>query len=175
MEPSTPDVMKSGQAAGGAAGLVWQRRLYVCCHDTAEASVPASFSVAGLAAFVAGRRGRPAHIATARGWPPWALAWVAGPDADWIISPRAMPPRQRVGAIAHLAAHLLLGHAGWEMDAVMLTEMLFPGLDRALGGTAIASCGLATEGEDHQAQAVMADIVRATAVSGRPVTEPAIA
>jgi hypothetical protein len=171
MEPSTPGVMKTAQAAGP----VPQRRLYVCCYDIAHAPVPESFSVAGLAAFVTGRRGKPTRIATARGWSPWALAWVAGPDADWIISPRVMPSRQRMAAIAHLAAHLLLGHAGREMDAVMVSDLTFPGLDRALGGTAILSCGLATEGEDCQAQAVMADVVRAAAVSGRPVTEPAIA
>jgi hypothetical protein len=176
MEPSTPAVLKKTPADTQAAGPAWQRRLYVCPYDTADAPVPPSFSMARLTAFVAGRRGRPVHVATARGWPQWALTWVTDPDADWIIFRQAMPWRQRMQAAAHLAGHLLLGHAGREMNAVMLTDLLFPGLDQALGGKAIVTCGLATDAEDYQANAVMADVIgTATRANYGPVNNQVIA
>lgn len=142
------------------------QRLYACCYPAGSVSVPAAFSVTRLASFVAERRGgRPVYVGTMRHGPRWARAWVAGQDADWIICRQSMPRRQRMWFTAHQAAHLLLGHVGESVSSREFAELLFPGLDRALGrrdGDATAvTFGFATAGEEYQALAVTMEVIGA--------------
>jgi hypothetical protein len=139
------------------------RRIYACCYPGASAAVPATFSVIGLAGFVTDRRdGRPVCMGTLRNGPKWARAWIAGPDADWIICRQGVPWRQRMWFTAHQAAHILLGHHGESVSCREFAELLFPGLDQALSrhGTAV-TFGFATAGEEYQALAVTMEVIAA--------------
>jgi hypothetical protein len=139
------------------------RRIYACCYPGADTAVSAAFSLTGLAGFLSGRRdGRPLCMATLRTGPKWARASVAAPDADWIICRQSVPWRQRAWFTAHQAAHLLLGHHGESVSYGEFAELLFPGLDRALGRCDIAAAfSFATPGEEYQAAAVTMEVIDA--------------
>ncbi len=55
--------------------------------------------------------------------------WIATSDIDLIVYPRAAGQAEQLHAIAHQAAHILLGHQASASDA---TPSLFPHLDPAL-------------------------------------------
>jgi hypothetical protein len=137
------------------------RQIYACCYPGADAAVSAAFSLTGLAGFVSDRRsGRPLCMGTLRTGPRWARAWVAGQDADWIICRQRVPWRQRAWFTAHQAAHLLLGHHGESVSCGEFAELLFPGLDQALGrGDITATFSFATPGEEYQALAVTMEVI----------------
>jgi hypothetical protein len=142
------------------------RRLYACCYPGETHPVPAMFSLSRLAGFAADRRsGRPVYMGTLRTGPTWARAWVAGQDADWIICRQDVPWRERMWFTAHQAAHMLLRHAGESVSSSQFAELLFPGLDCALGrrdgGATAVTFGFATAGEEYQALAVTMEVIGA--------------
>ena len=140
------------------------RRLYVCYHAVPDLPVPATFSVARLAALLTERGGgRPAYVVAMRNGPRWARAWVADEEAEWIVYRQAAPRGLRIWYTVHQAAHLLLGHAGAQVSADIFGDLLFPRLNRALGqpgGRRVRlTCGLATGEEEREALPLAAEVM----------------
>jgi hypothetical protein len=147
--------------------------MYACCYPGPDAAISAAFSLTGLAGFVSDRRGgRPVCMGTLRTGPKWARASVTGPDADWIICRHGVPWRQRAWFTAHQAAHLLLGHHGESVSYGEFAELLFPGMDQALGRRGITAVfSFATPGEEYQALAVTMEVINAAGITPDVLTE----
>lgn len=121
------------------------RHLYLCCHETPVFEVPASFSLLRFIASLEARRDRDLCCLPMTGGPAIATAWIAGQRADWIVYRDCESQTRNTHLLLHLAAHMILGHAGMALGGPELATLLFPELEdtlaREVSSETDLSCG----------------------------------
>jgi hypothetical protein len=97
-------------------------------------AIPGSWDWLQLRSTIEQARGRPLLLATAGLPSSRSSLWIAADDIDLIVYPDAADQAEQARAIAHQAAHILLGHQAAAGDAI---SSLFPHLAPKFAGTTL--------------------------------------